>query len=213
MNTSASNKNTKGVSPLTLDFTNTYKSQKTVEKLVAKVATKVIVVRDGEKKEIEFREVVPGDIVSLAIGDIVPADVRLLEVHDLLADESLLTGESFPVEKIITPVNVPDENVQDLQNMLFMGTHITSGSCHGVVVATGKATILGKTAKHLKVSEAPSDFQKGISNFGKFLVRIILAMVLFIFVVKTWFGRDFLESLCLRLRRPWALLRNFCQLS
>jgi len=178
-----------------LGFIQEYKSEQALASLRKKVAHKTAVLRHGETLEIDSREIVPGDIVLLSIGDIVPADLRLLETHDLLVNETLLTGESFPVEKQTLPVNVEHEVVQDIKNMVFMGTHVIGGSCKGIVVATGKSTIIGKTAKYLKTPEEATEFQKGIKNFGSFIVRIILAMVLFIFIVNALFRREFLESL------------------
>ncbi len=177
-----------------LGFVQEFRAEKTVRALRKLIAQKAKALRNGEKIEIENKYLVPGDIVYLNIGDIVPADIRLLQEEEMTIDESSLTGESVPVLK--TTTLTPDSRTlpQYLKNIAFMGTHVMSGSGYGVVIATGEKTSFGKTASYLKEPEIVSDFEKSMTHFSTFLLKIILIMTFFIFVVNSVLQHGVLES-------------------
>jgi Mg2+-importing ATPase len=168
-----------------LDFLNSYKSQKAVDALVSRVATKVTVFRDGEKMDIDFKFVVPGDVVYLSPGCVIPADCELVEADDFYVNQSSLTGESLPVEKCVNsaePVPGAKPIVNDT-HIAYMGTSVISGFASARVVATGSETEYGKIAKELNKAEPKTDFELNITKFSYFIVRVIFYMVSFVMVV------------------------------
>ncbi len=177
-----------------LGFYQEYKAERALRELKKYVTFKANVIRDGREVEVDTRDIVPGDIIHLSIGDLVPADTRLFKVNELTTDEAPLTGESMPVVKTIEPVNKDYSLPQQLKNIAFMGTSIASGTGKGIVIATGKDTFFGKTAVYLKRKEPETDFQKNIKNFGNFLLKIIIAMTIFIFIANTILGKGILTS-------------------
>lgn len=177
-----------------LGFVQEFRAEKTVRSLRKLIAQQAKVLRDRQKTEIESKLLVPGDIVYLNIGDIVPADIRLLEQEEMAIDESSLTGESVPVIK--DTAVTPDARTLPhyLKNIAFMGTHVMSGNAVGVVIATGEKTFFGKTAAYLKEPETISDFEKSIGNFSTFLLKIIVIMTFFIFIANAVLQHGVLES-------------------
>lgn len=178
-----------------LGFIQEYRSEKALEELRKYVSMTARVIRGGQPIEINVKDLVPGDIILVSIGDMVPADARLFETHGLETNESMLTGESNPVQKNSELVNKDNAAPHELTNIVFMGSTITAGSGKAVVVATGKETYLGKTAKALKAPEEGTDFEKSIRRFGAMLVKVILAMTIFVFIANTVLGHGLLESL------------------
>lgn len=166
-----------------LDFLNTYRSQKTVEKLVAKVETKVTAIRDGEKKEIEYKNVVPGDILFLSAGDVIPADCRVIESDDFFVNQSSLTGESIPVEKFSSNSKNSDALLPESSNFVFMGTSVVSGFAYAQAVKTGALTEFGKITRALGGKEPKTDFEINMTKFSLFVMKIIFYMVCFVFLV------------------------------
>ena len=130
-----------------IDLTQTYRSERAVEQLRDQVAPTATVLRDGEWKEIQRRDVVPGDIIRLSAGDLVPADARLLIARDIYVQQGMLTGESLPVDKEAT--GEPASTKADARNMVFLGTSIVSGTATAEVVATGARTAFGDIAARL----------------------------------------------------------------
>lgn len=177
-----------------LGFYQEFKAEKTVEGLRRLISPKAKVLRGGKRMEVESKFLVPGDVVFLNIGDLIPADLRLLEVDGLTVDEAPLTGESLPVEKCVDLI--PDDHhlPQQLLNMAFMGTTVSSGEALGVVVSTGKETFFGKISSYLKEPEELSDFEKSVAEFSSFLLKIILLMTCFIFAVNAVLGHGVLAS-------------------
>jgi Mg2+-importing ATPase len=164
-----------------------------VEKLLAIVKIKTTVLRDGKPKDIPIEEVAPGDIVSLNAGDAVPADALVLESKDLFVDEATLTGETYPVEKTGGPL--PAETpLSGRTNSLFMGTHIISGSATAVVVFTGKDAEFGKISERLKLRPQETEFERGVTRFGYFLMEVTLVLVIAIFAINVYFQRPVLEA-------------------
>lgn len=177
-----------------LGFFQEFKAEKTVEKLKKFVSHHVKVKRDGSYIEIDSKEVVIGDVVKLTIGDLVPADIRLLMVDELTTDESVLTGESVPVEKQPKEINEHTNQPSKLSNMVFMGSTVSGGYGEGVVIATGNATFFGTTVVYLEKTAPESDFQKETKKFSVFLFRIIAVMIVFVFLVNAWQGKGLFES-------------------
>ncbi|MGB9911527.1 MAG: magnesium-translocating P-type ATPase [Microgenomates group bacterium] len=177
-----------------LGFFQEYKAEKISQKLKKLISHKVMVKREGKWQEIESKNLVIGDIVKLQIGDLVPADIRLIQVDELLANESSLTGESFPVNKTTQPIKENSDHPAKITNMVFMGTHITGGYGIGVVTATGNYTFLGKTTFYLEKNDLETEFQKEIRKFSSFIFRVFLIMTILVFLVNSWFGKGIIDS-------------------
>jgi Mg2+-importing ATPase len=177
-----------------LDFTNTQKSEKAVQELIDKVAVTVTVLRNGAHVDIPVRQVVPGDIVILNAGSIIPADCKILEVKDFFVNQSALTGESFPVEK--RPIREADTSAPTLESecYVFMGSSVISGYAIVEVVAIGHATHYGKIAKQLNTHVRETDFEKGIRSFSYFILQIIMVLVVLLFFINTIMHRGIFES-------------------
>ncbi|MEM1549270.1 MAG: magnesium-translocating P-type ATPase [Candidatus Methanomethylicia archaeon] len=178
-----------------LDFYQEHKAERAAEMLRERVALTVTVIRDGFKREVKMSEIVPGDIILLSAGDIVPADARVINAKDLFVDQSALTGESFPVEKTPTPLKSGDLPITEWSNYLFMGTSVVSGSATAVVVRTGSRTEYGRISRALAARGPETEFQRGIRRFGYMIMETTFLLVLFIFFINALYKRDVLESL------------------
>jgi Mg2+-importing ATPase len=165
-----------------------------IEKLLAIVQIKAMVLRDGSPIEIPVEEIVPGDVIILNGGDIIPGDCLILESKDLFVDEATLTGETYPVEKSAGEL-VKETQLGQRNNSLFMGTHVVSGSAKAVVVCTGKETEFGKVSERLKLRQPETEFERGVRRFGYFLMEITLLLVISIFAINTYMARPVLEAL------------------
>jgi Mg2+-importing ATPase len=179
----------------TLGFAQEHRSERAVNELKKYLLYTAITVRNGKKSAIDTAKLVPGDIVHLSIGDIVPADIRLLEVDDLQTDESVLTGESTPVEKTTASLDVDKPLPHQLSNAALMGSTVTDGLGIGLVVSTGKETYFGHVASGLSLLPPKTDFQKNIASFGNFLIKIILILTAFVFAANSILGRNVFDSL------------------
>jgi len=164
-----------------------------VEKLLAIVQIKAAVLRDGGPKEIPVEEIVPGDMVILNAGGIVPGDCLVQESKDLFVDEATLTGETYPVEKSVG-VLAAAAPLGQRTNALWMGTHVVSGSAKGLVVRTGKDTEFGKVSERLKLRPQETEFEHGIRRFGYFLMEVTLVLVIAIFAINVYLARPVLDS-------------------
>ncbi|MBI4696742.1 MAG: magnesium-translocating P-type ATPase [Gammaproteobacteria bacterium] len=164
-----------------------------VAKLLAIVEVKAAVLRDGIAQDVPVAAIVPGDMVVLNAGDVIPGDCLLQMSADLFVDEATLTGETFPVEKTVAtlPAETP---LQARTNALWMGTHVVSGSARALVVATGRNTEFGKIADRLKIRPAETEFEHGIRRFGYFLMEVTLILVLAIFAINVYLQRPVLDS-------------------
>lgn len=180
---------------VTMDFTQEVRAKKAIDALRNKVALRCQAIRGGEKAEIPAREVVPGDILLLAAGDLVPADGRLLSACDFYVNQALLTGEPYPVEKRGMDPPPASDRLSDAVNAAFAGTSVISGSATLLVCRTGTATILGKVAASLVTRIPPTAFEAGIRQFGMLLLRITMVLVLFVLTESIMFQRPWLESL------------------
>jgi Mg2+-importing ATPase len=164
-----------------------------VEKLLSIVQIKAAVLRDGSSIEIPVEEIVPGDIVILNAGDIIPGDSLVLESNDLFVDEAMLTGETFPVEKVVA-VLPPETQLSQRTNALWMGTHVVSGCATALVVRTGRETEFGKVSDRLKLRPLETEFERGIRQFGYFLMEVTLLLVVAIFAINVYLARPVLDS-------------------
>jgi len=170
------------------------RSGRALEKLRKYVKYSAKVIREGRKTVIDSTQLVPGDLVELTVGDIVPADIRLISCENLTMNESTLTGESLPVEKTSNPIKAKPIP-QELSNFVFMGTSVISGTATGVVVSTGRQTFFGKAVKYLAEEAGETEFSKSISRFSKFLVEIVAVMTAFVFAANTLLERPLIDSL------------------
>ena len=157
------------------------------------VQIKATVLRDGSPHEIPVEEIVPGDIVILNAGDIAPGDCLVDESKDLFVDEATLTGETYPVEKS-AGVLAAETPLGQRTNSLWMGTHVVSGSAQALVISTGKQTEFGKVSERLKLRPQETDFERGIRQFGYFLMEVTLVLVIAIFAINVYLARPVLDS-------------------
>jgi P-type Mg2+ transporter len=176
-----------------LSFFQEYSASNAAEKLKARVSLKTTVLRDGQPVPVPVEEVVPGDIVQLSAGSLIPADGILLEANDFFVNQSVLTGETFPVEKQPGTVAV-SAGLPDRTNNVFMGTNVTSGSGLALMVTTGKATNFGQIAEKLSLSAPETEFERGIRHFGYLLSEVTLIMVLAVFAINVFFQKPVLDS-------------------
>ncbi len=178
---------------IALGFFNEYRAEVAVAALHDRIRRRALVWRDGRPTEIDVTELVPGDVVALRMGDLVPADVRLLEAHDLECDEAILTGESMPASKCVEAVT--EAEGMDLPCCAFMGTIVHEGSGRAAVVATGPATEFGRIAAGLSEKPAETAFQAGLRGFSRFLVAVAAGLTVSIFAINIGFHRPLIEAL------------------
>ncbi|PIY96980.1 MAG: cation-transporting ATPase, partial [Candidatus Kerfeldbacteria bacterium CG_4_10_14_0_8_um_filter_42_10] len=165
-----------------LGFYQEYRSENTVKLLKKYVVRRARVIRHGRTQVIDSALLVPGDVVIVETGDFVPADLRLMEEYDLMADETTLTGESVPVKKISGVLPKPTSQIFKASNICFSGTIITSGKGTGIVIATGKKSVIGDIAQITGKTTHTGTFQKDIASFSKFILRLVLITLTFLFV-------------------------------
>ncbi len=159
------------------------RSSKSSEKLKQMIKTTTAVKRNGLIKERPIEEVLPGDIIKLSAGDMIPADLRIISAKDLFITQSSLTGESEPVEKFGSVYNGDTNSALECSNLCFMGTSVSSGSAIGIVISTGRNTFLGSIAKILNKKAPKSNFDIGIASVSWILIWTMLAMALIVFVI------------------------------
>src|SRR5262245_24382085 len=193
-----------------LQFWQEYRSAVAAEKLKGLVRTTATVVRRAsedarpEPREVPIRELVPGDLVRLSAGDLVPADARLISSRDLFVSQAALTGEALPVEKHDAPGLVPEKSADrifparggqfELANVCFLGTNVVSGAATAVVVATGAHTYFGSFARSLVGKRAETSFDRGVKNVSWILIRFMLVMVPIVFLINVLTKGDWLQS-------------------
>lgn len=177
-----------------LSFIQERGAVKSMDKLLTIVQIKAAVIRNKVKKEIVVEKVVPGDIIELNAGDVIPGDCYLLEAKDLYVDEATLTGETFYIEKRpgIISENAP---IAERKNALFMGTHVVSGTAKALVVLTGKNTEFGNISGRLAFSPPETEFEHGVRRFGYFLLEVTLFLLIIIFAFNIYLERPVIESL------------------
>jgi len=167
-----------------LGFFQEYKAGKEADKLSEMVRATATVYRNGKSKEIPIRQIVPGDIVDLFAGDMIPADIRIIQAKDLFINQSALTGESMPVEK--TPAS---------DSVAFMGSSVVSGTALGVVIKTGLATEFGEISRRLSSASQPTSFDRGINSFVWLMIRAMVLLVIVICTLNYFTKGNLMEAL------------------
>ena len=178
-----------------LNFIQTYRSQRAVDRIRKEVAPTATVLRDGKWLEIPRRQVVPGDVIKLAAGDLVPADADLFQARDLHVQQAALTGESLPVEKTAIDPQPSREASTDETHKVFLGTSIVSGTGTAIVTATGKNTTFGDIATRLATKHPETEFERGTKQFGLLIMKTTILLVLFVLLVSVVLHHNFMESL------------------
>ena len=169
-----------------LEFFEVYRSNQAAEKLKSLVETKATVIRNGKEEKIPLKEVTIGDILVLSAGDIIPADSRIIESKDLYVTQSSLTGESDATRKVELSENKKIEDIEfitDLDTICFMGSNVTSGYAKAVVIYIGDDSYFGKVATTISKGKPKTEFQKGIENVSKLLIKFMLIMIPIIFII------------------------------
>ncbi|MBU7576515.1 MAG: cation-translocating P-type ATPase, partial [Flavihumibacter sp.] len=173
-----------------MGFVQEYRAEKAMDALSQLATPQATVIRNRKPEQLSSKEIVPGDLVVLEAGNLVPADMRLLEVHSLRIEESSLTGESIPIDKIHKPLEEADSSLGDRVNMAYKGTQVSAGRGVGIAVATGMQTEIGKIAGMLQTGDALTPLQKRMNEFGKKLSYLILLICVALFVVGLLRGEE-----------------------
>jgi len=177
-----------------LGFYREYQASAAIEELKRRLALTCRVVRDGTEQTVDATTIVPGDVVVLSAGNLIPADGLLIDSTDFLVNQAGLTGESFPVEK--QPGVVPAETpIAGRTNAVYLGASVQSGKAKMLVVETGRRTAFGAIVAKLKANPPETDFERGIRQFGYLLFRVMILVVIFVLTVNLFLGRPFIESL------------------
>jgi Mg2+-importing ATPase len=188
------------VMSVTLDFVQAYRAGQAAERLALKVAVTATVLRDGQADELPVMQLVPGDVVLLSAGNLVPADAHLLEANDFFVNQAQLTGEPYPVEKRALPSDeacsaaAPADWVLEAVDTVFMGSSVVSGSARVLIGRTGSSTALGQIAVSLADQAPPTAFEIGTRRFGMLIMRLTVLLVLFTLLVNVALHRSLLES-------------------
>jgi len=166
-----------------LSFFQEYRAGKEASKLSEMVRTTATVYRNGKPREVPIREIVPGDIVDLFAGDIIPADLRIIFCKDLFVNQASLTGESFPAERTANSIQTKSNSASDLTNIAFMGSSVVSGTGLGIVIRTGLATQFGEISRKLASMTVDTSFDKGVRKFTWLMIRFMAVLVVVIFAI------------------------------
>ena len=177
-----------------INFVQTYRSQQVIRKLRENVTPTATALRDGQWGEIKRKEIVPGDLVRLSAGDLIPADGKLLEARDLYVQQAALTGESMPVEKGASLNSGETEGTPEAHDSVFLGTSVVSGMGIAEITATGPRTSFGAIAARLAERSEETDFERSMRRFGFLIMRAVFFLVLFIVVVRVATHKDAFES-------------------
>ena len=178
-----------------LAYVQEHRSSKAVEKLQAMVQTDCLVVRNGKECDIPMAEIVPGDIVILQAGAIIPADLRLVNAKDFFVSQSSLTGESMPVEKSAAAAEVTGRGIIELSNACFQGSNVLSGTARGLVVNTGLRTHFGAISEKLSGQRVETSFDRGIAGFTWLMIKFMIIMVSVVFLIVALTKPECLEAL------------------
>ena len=181
------------VTSAALSFYQEYNAGDAAARLIASVQVTASVLRDGVAQPIPIEQVVPGDVLLLAAGSLIPADALVIEAVDLNVNQALLTGETFPVEKM--PGVVTQDGLAARTNTVFKGTSVSNGCGTVLVVATGTATAFGQIAVRLELRPPETEFERGIRRLGSLLSEVMFVLVLSIFALNVYFQRPVLDSL------------------
>ncbi len=179
---------------VTLDFIQEHRAGRAAERLKQTVALRATILRGGREVETTADQIVPGDVVRLKPGGLVPADGRVLEAKDFFVNQALLTGEPYPVEKHAREAEGGTSEMSAASNAVFMGTTVISGTAQVLVCKTGRSTALGGISDSLAVRAPATAFELGIRGFGLLILRLAILMVLFVLLVNALFHRPWLQS-------------------
>lgn len=182
------------IASITLDFYQENRAGNAAELLRQKIISHSTVVREGRQQEVTITDLVPGDVILLFAGDIIPADALLLEERDLYVNQSALTGEPYPVEKNAVPSS-PGTPLTEATNYVFLGTSVVSGTATAIVTRTGMETEFGKVAQTLVDRPEETEFERGLAQFSFLMSRFTFALVIFVFFINALFRHGVLESL------------------
>jgi len=178
-----------------LAYVQEHRSSKAVDRLQAMVSANCLVMRGGLETELPISAVVPGDIVVLQAGSLIPADLRLISAKDFFVSQSSLTGESMPVEKHADLTEIAGRGVIELQNACFQGSNVLSGTARGVVVNTGRMTQFGSISEKLSGERVQTSFDKGIAGFTWLMIRFMVVMVSVVFLIVGFHSHNWAEAL------------------
>ena len=178
-----------------LSFIQEYRAGKEAEKLSEMVRATATVYRNGKPKELKIREIVPGDIVDLFAGDMIPADLRIIFCKDLFINQASLTGESFPAEKTAMPNKAINGSTSDSSNIVFMGSSVVSGTGLAIAVKTGLFTKFGEISRRLVSMVVETSFDKGIRKFTWLMIRLMLILVVVIFLINATLKHNIIDAL------------------
>jgi P-type Mg2+ transporter len=178
----------------TLGFAQEYRAGHAIEKLRSKVLVRSNVMREGKSAEILSRQIVPGDVVLLSAGSLIPADGIVLEANDLFVNQAVLTGEVFPVEK--KPGRVEENaSLMERTNCVYMGTSVRSGTASVLIVQTAKSTVFGQISERLQLRPPETEFERGVQQFGYLLTRVMLVIVVVVLAVNLFRDKPAMDSL------------------
>ncbi len=190
-----------------INFLQTYRSRRAIETLHEQVALTATVLRDGRWVRVPRQELVPGDVIRITGGDLVPADARLIEAQFLTVQQAALTGESLPVEKSVSGADEPLR--PDSPGAVFLGTSVVSGTGIAVVKATGRNTVFGGIAARLAVPAPETEFERGLRDFGLLIMRVVVLLALVTFVASALLRHEWLNSLLFALALAVGLTPEF----
>ena len=182
------------IASVAIDYFQERDAGNAAEKLKQAVKSRATVIRNGVEQEIQSQDICVGDIVLLNAGKIMPADVRLLIAKDFFINQSSLTGESFPAEKQPGAIESASNDLSSWNNIAFLGSSVISGTAKAVVVQTASGSEFGKIAQKLSSREEETDFSRGMREFGYIILKVTIALVLFIFFINALMKKDVLES-------------------
>ena len=176
-------------------FIQAEKSNDATEKLTKMISNRADIIRNGVHIEVLMEDVLPGDIVKLTAGDMIPADVRFITTKDTFVAQSALTGESNPVEKFSELEDISNKNITDFENIGFMGSNIVSGVSLAIVLSTGNDTYFGSMAEQLTGKPAKSSFEQGVQSISSLLIRMMIVMIPVVLLINGIIKKDWLEAL------------------
>lgn len=197
-----------------ISFIQEYRSQIASQNLKELIENTAAVTREGQTKEIPMDEIVPGDIVTLATGDMIPADAVLIWTKDLFVNQSSLTGESMPVEKFVDAgidKSKKDISALDMKDLVFMGTDILSGQGKAIILKTGENTFFGDIAKNATVNRGKTAFDQGLTKVSKFLLRMVAILFPIVFLINGITKGQWTDAFSLQLLLQSDLHLKCCQ--